>query len=156
MGSTIGGLLIPNHSEFLKTNISSVILAGPSIAYGGQENFVDLIKKRIEWLEKITCSVPVTIISGENDSVCSPSEHAIPMFEALRKSNSNVYYHQIGKAEHSPHNMLDLLAYFFCHTEDSGEVMEGIKANEVNAIEIFDEYLKRVLEASRRTYVEIP
>ena len=34
--------------------------------------------------------------------------------------------------------------------------MEEIKANEADAIKIYDEYLRLVLEASRRTYVEIP
>lgn len=167
LGGTIGQHLIINHSKFLEDHMSLVILASPGVKYGIFESFPkpedlkNLYKKHLydEYLEKLEnskCAVPITIISCENDTTVPSSIHAIPMFNALSKNNSKVYYSQIEKAGHSPHNMLDLLADLFIDTKDLSEVMEEIKANEADAIEISDDYLRLVLEASRRTCVEIP
>lgn len=180
VGGGIGAALIANYREFLEEYFSSVVLFCPCILNNGvyplnentqskwAEDFVEARNARIEALQQSEITLPVTIIAGELDEVCSPATEARLIHGALKK-RPNVFYRELVGANHAPHNMVDLIPDFFnlvpkkeseivahitgevCESsEEVQRAVEIIYQNETRALQVFQECIDLIRTASKR------
>lgn len=180
VGGGIGAALIANYREFLEEYFSSMVLFCPCILNNGvyplnentqskwAEDFVEARNARIEALQQSEITLPVTIIAGELDQLCSPATEARLIHGALKK-RPNVFYRELVGANHAPHNMVDLIPDFFnlvpkkeseivahitgevCESsEEVQRAVEIIYQNETRALQVFQECIDLIRTASKR------